>query len=47
MFPASISNQITYAYFCTLGGLSNKNTCKVLKKNGKNIYHTYHLTSTN
>jgi hypothetical protein len=24
IFPASFSNQITYEYFCLLGGLENK-----------------------
>lgn len=43
MFPATISNQITYDYFCALGGLSNKNVYQLTKKNGRLIYHTYHL----
>lgn len=45
MFPASSSNQITYEYFCVLGGLSNKNVCKLTKQNGNHVYFTYHLIS--
>lgn len=44
-FPATLSNQITYLYFCTLGGLSNPNVCKVRRKNGTHRYETYHLIS--
>ena len=47
IYPTQTSNQITYEYFCILGGLSNKNTSKVLHKNGTYIYYTYHLISTN
>lgn len=43
MFPATTSNQITYAYFCTLGGLSNPCVQKVQRHNGTHIYETYHL----
>lgn len=45
MFHASRSNQITYLYFCTLGGLSNPNVQKVPHWNGTHLYYTYHLTS--
>jgi len=45
MFSASRGNQITYEYFCLLGGLSNKNVAKILHKNGSYIYFTYHLIS--
>lgn len=41
--PATRANQITYLYFCTLGGLSNPRTCKVARHNGTHIYFTYHL----
>lgn len=37
------SNQITYLYFCTLGGLSHPNTHKVQRQNGSHVYYTYHL----
>lgn len=43
-YPASFSNQITYLYFCTLGGLSNSRVRKVLHYNGTYTYFTYHLT---
>ena len=43
MRPASTSNQITYLYFCTLGGLSNPNVQKVERRNGSHVYYTYHL----
>lgn len=46
MFPATRSNQITYGYFCTLGGLSNKSVCQITRRNGAHIYHTYHLLTT-
>ena len=45
MFPASFSNQITYEYFCVLGGLSNPKTCRVGHYNGSYHYSTYHLIS--
>ena len=45
MFPATRSNAITYLYFCTLGGLSNPNVCKVERHNGTHTYFTYHLIS--
>jgi hypothetical protein len=45
MFPATRSNAITYLYFCTLGGLSNPNVCKVEHRNGTHVYYTYHLIS--
>jgi hypothetical protein len=37
------ANQITYLYFCTLGGLSNPKCGKRLRQNGSHIYFTYHL----
>lgn len=43
MFPAATSNQITYAYFCQLGGLSNPRVQKVTRHNGTHTYYTYHL----
>jgi len=43
MFAASRSNQITYLYFCTLGGLSNPRVQKVERRNGSFVYFTYHL----
>jgi len=45
-FPATTSNQITYEYFCLLGGLANPNICKVERRNGTYVYHTYHLIDT-
>lgn len=41
----STRNQITYEYFCLLGGLSNKNVCRVQRQNGSHKYDTYHLIS--
>lgn len=43
MFAASRSNQITYLYFCTLGGLSSPRVQKVTRHNGSYTYFTYHL----
>lgn len=43
MFPATRSNQITYNYFCQLGGLSNPTVQKVTRHNGTYVYYTYHL----
>lgn len=40
--PASNANQITYEYFCVLGGLSNPRASKVERRNGSYVYHTYH-----
>lgn len=45
MFPARRSNEITYEYFCILGGLANKNTSKIARHNGSHTYFTYHLLS--
>lgn len=42
IFAASRSNQITYLYFCTLGGLSNPRCRKVERRNGTYVYFTYH-----
>jgi hypothetical protein len=43
MFPATRSNEISYQFFCTLGGLANPKVGKVLHNNGSHIYFTYHL----
>lgn len=43
MFPATRSNQITYEYFCLLGGLSSPRVQKVERRNGTHVYYTYHL----
>lgn len=43
MFPATASNQITYAYFCTLGGLAGGRAQAVQHHNGAHCYTTYHL----
>jgi hypothetical protein len=43
MFPATRSNQITYEYFCVLGGLSNPGVQKIERRNGTYVYYTYHL----
>lgn len=45
MFRASRSNQITYLYFCTLGGLANPAVQKIERRNGSYVYYTYHLLS--
>ena len=46
MFSATASNQITYLYFCTLGGLAHRATTKVQHYTGRHFTHTtYHLTS--
>lgn len=37
------SNQITYLYFCTLGGLTHPRTRKIERRNGSFVYFTYHL----
>jgi len=42
MFAPTTSNQITYLYFCTLGGLNNPRCRKVEHWNGTDCYHTYH-----
>ncbi len=42
--PCSTANQITYCYFCTLGGLSNPRCQKLQKQNGTHIYFTYHYS---
>ena len=41
-YPATVSNQITYEYFCVLGGLQNPVCAKVLHQNGSHIYFSYH-----
>lgn len=45
IFPASQSNQISYLYFCTLGGLQDPRCSKIEHRNGTYIYYTYHLIS--
>ncbi|MCK9513680.1 MAG: hypothetical protein M0R28_20985 [Pigmentiphaga sp.] len=45
MNAASSANQITYLYFCTLGGLANPKCAKIARRNGSHIYFTYHLIS--
>jgi len=45
MESLSNANQITYLYFCTLGGLSNSKCAKRLRQNGSYTYFTYHLCS--
>ena len=37
------SNQITYEYFCVLGGLANPRCAKQAHHNGSLTYFTYHL----
>ena len=44
MQAVSTANQITYKYFCQLGGLSNPHCQKVEHRNGSHVYYTYHLT---
>ena len=39
----NMADQITYLYFCTLGGLANPKCFKMLRRNGSHIYFTYHL----
>ena len=43
--PPCVANQITYNYFCALGGLSNPSVRKVERRNGTHVYYTYHLCS--
>jgi hypothetical protein len=43
MQPCNSENQITYLYFCTLGGLNHPRTAKILRRNGSHTYFTYHL----
>lgn len=40
-------NQITYKYFCALGGLSHPKTFTVLHQNGTYYYTTYYLAGSN
>lgn len=42
MFPATTANQITYEFFCLMGGLSNPKMAKVQRRNGSYVYYTYH-----
>lgn len=44
-FPASTSNEITYEYFCLLGGLENNKCVKIQRRNGSHVYYTYHNIS--
>jgi hypothetical protein len=43
MHQSEAHNQITYLYFCTLGGLANSRVYKVQRQNGSHVYFTYHL----
>lgn len=45
MSYCSGANEITYEYFCVLGGLSNKRCAKRMHKNGDYIYFTYYLVA--
>jgi len=36
-------NQITYEYFCVLGGLASGRCYKCERHNGTYVYFTYHL----
>jgi hypothetical protein len=45
-YAASTSNQITYEYFCLLGGLENDKCVKVMHMNGTHVYYTYHKVSS-
>ena len=38
-----MSNEITYLYFCTLGGLANSRCYKKEHRKGRRVYVTYHL----
>lgn len=38
-----MTSQITYLYFCTLGGLRNPRCHKIQRHNGSYTYFTYHL----
>ena len=42
VFAASAGNQITYEYFCLLGGLANPRCEKIERRNGTHVYYTYH-----
>lgn len=39
IYPATRANEITYEYFCLMGGLSNGRLTKIEKLNGKFSYH--------
>ena len=41
--PCSSANQITYEYFCVLGGLNNPRARKIQRMNGTQVYFTYHF----
>ena len=48
MFPCTTSNQITYEYFCVLGGLANPRCAKRPVYNGKHFMsYTYHDITKN
>ena len=36
-------NQISYSYFCALGGLAHPRTVRRERTNGSQVYVTYHL----
>lgn len=40
--PCTSENQITYEYFCVLGGLTHPRARKVERRNGSYVYFTYH-----
>jgi hypothetical protein len=40
--PCTTANQITYEYFCVLGGLSDDRARKIQRQNGTHVYFTYH-----
>lgn len=51
IYPVSTGNQITKGYYYSLveqinNGTCNKQVSKVLRRNGKYEYFTYHLIST-
>lgn len=37
-----VNNEITYLYFCTLGGLSNPRCSKIVCTNAMHVHCTYH-----
>ena len=43
MHQSEMRTQITYLYFCTLGGLKHPKTYTILRQNGSYFYTTYHI----
>ncbi len=43
MRSGTSADQITYEYFCVLGGLAKGKCFKILRHNGSYNYFTYHL----